>query len=361
MCEFKQAMGNVPGSASNSGIGRASMVRTRTSSSGGAVAAGGVTIESNNQLISAGGGTGRTVMENLPMNALEDMPDRFRETYFPMLPKTWRVCRKGVHDDGSCWYHSLAIATNFQGAATKEKVEQVALGHKLRAMLRDTIPQDEKQWIAFWEERGVDQSHVPTAKETRKKLSNPTVWADLWAAYYTFVQLKSNVLFYDAMAARFYCGVTVDDRKNALAAGGLPSVDHGLIVICWIRRSHFEPIVLVRTEATDTNSTELADHPFAYRSGGDGALQVSVLSGKLRRHLLEVYHTGTCKQITLGDIAMSQAGGGAMQLARHSHEALVVASKENKELRQRIAGLERVLHNKGLESTRGGHMPPLGS
>ena len=348
MCEFKQAMGNVPGSASNSGIGSASMVRTRTSYSGGAVA-GGVTIESNN-LISAGG-TGRTVMDNLPMNALEDMPARFRETYFPMLPTTWRVCRKGVHDDGSCWYHSLAIATNFQGAATKEKVEQVALGHRLRAMLRDTIPQDEKQWIAFWEERGVDQSHIPTAKETRKKLSNPTVWADLWAAYYTFVQLKSNVLFYDAMAARFYCGVTVDDRKNALAAGGLPSVDHGLIVICWIRRSHFEPIVLVRTEATDPNSNELAHHPFAYR--GDGALQVSVLSGKLRRHLLEVYHTGTCKQITLGDIAMSQAGGGAMQLARHSHEALVVASKENQELRRRIAGLERVLHNKGLESTRG--------
>ena len=254
----------------------------------------------------------------LDMNATRPVPDDLARRIFPevVVRSPWDICCHGVHDDGSCWWHSLAIALNFDGAFTRPPHEQIACGHRLRALVRATIT-DEATWRRFWERLGVAAGVPPTAASVRAKLSDNSVWSDFFICVYSFSLLGANAIFVDMETGEPYCGVTHDVRiprevaavcghdatcANALAR--LPNARGALVVIAWKQYAHFEPIVLRRAHADVLREDE--------RTRGDvyeraPSAYVAMYSGRIAHSLLQTYRSARyCANVTLAATAARQ-------------------------------------------------------
>ncbi len=71
----------------------------------------------------------------------------------------------------------------------------------------------------------------------------PNVWADEVMIKYACKLLGYNILFIDLSSEKMYCNVrskqTFDAMKNDMA------VNEPTILVAWVSRSHFEPIVKI--------------------------------------------------------------------------------------------------------------------
>ena len=168
---------------------------------------------------------------NLAPGRRAPLPASIRDRYFPPGGGKW--IREGVGDDGSCFFHSLARILNFCNYDGETARNRIRLGHNLRRLLRSKVTPE--TWVDFWRRSGVKAKTVPSAADIRKRMKNPTQWADVYMISWIMDHLDLSLYFFDTTNGRVYCGV-----RNAACGAAADRCDAGLIL--WLNHAHFEPI-----------------------------------------------------------------------------------------------------------------------
>jgi hypothetical protein len=139
--------------------------------------------------------------------------------------------RYGVHDDGSCFFHTICAAKNIGGYRDKGAEERKRIGRQFRNKIRSRI--SKQNWNAIWSRRGVTKEgqRVPEVETIRDMLGNHTTWADVYIILYVMDKMNLNMIFFDMHANGIYCGVR-----------GLQSDKQDSVLVAWVNRAHFEPI-----------------------------------------------------------------------------------------------------------------------
>lgn len=179
----------------------------------------------------------------------EELPPSVVKALFSKVPLNWTMVRMGTHGTGSCLYQSLAAAINYRGfdpdtlelhpfdpdardgyMFERDLTRRGEMGREFRAWLRDFLTPE------FYEEckaAAPDQVVLPYAK-LLDAIDDPTVWAENTAIKVLSRALRANVLFLDSTTQRFYCGMHE-----------APDDIDATIMVLWLNRSHFEPIMAV--------------------------------------------------------------------------------------------------------------------
>ena len=184
---------------------------------------------------------------NAPLGQYVQIPPNL-EKFFPNNGSNMR--RIGVDDDGSCFFHTLVSALNFNNWHGKKNSQKVHLGHELRYMLRDAVTK--KTWGNYWNGRGVSTRKIPKMKKVIEELSNYRVWANVYTIMFSMHMLDLNIIVFDMSSGQIYCGT-----HNPINA-------NNTIFICWINHSHFEPIVMVDDNNNVVGKFSKKDKVFKY-------------------------------------------------------------------------------------------------
>lgn len=138
------------------------------------------------------------------------------------------IARQGVHGDGSCFFHSLCAALNTDNYLLQDDAKKKEIGTKFRCAFVKRVTRE--RWDSF-----LATKHIKT-KVTFEKLKtyfcNNRHWADELMIRFVSDVLKLNLVFLNTESRELYCGV------HGLLA-------QPLILILWVRHSHFEPIFRV--------------------------------------------------------------------------------------------------------------------
>lgn len=183
------------------------------------------------------------------IGVFEELPASVVSALFSKVPLNWTMVRMGTHGTGSCLFQSLAAAINYRGfdPETRELYEfdpeardgymfqtdldrRGDMGRAFRAWLRAFLTPE------FYDEckaAAPDQVVLPYG-DLLAALDDPTVWAENTAIKVLSRALRSNVLFLDSTTQRFYCGMHE-----------APADVDSTIMVLWLNRSHFEPIMAV--------------------------------------------------------------------------------------------------------------------
>lgn len=187
------------------------------------------------------------MLRGLNVDRTTPVPDSFKHTY--LTDGHW--IRRGVWDDGSCFYHSLACVVNYQPEGLPPYHEasrdtKKTIGRKLREDVRRSL--SEKVWVSICRSYGLE-GVAPNYTKLCDELRGHKTWANYWTILLTFHMLHLNVVFYDmAKGGKPYCGVTnvspekEDPRLLSSCASKLPDMNWRVCCILWLSHSHFEPI-----------------------------------------------------------------------------------------------------------------------
>ena len=139
-----------------------------------------------------------------------------------------------TYADGSCFFHSLAMVLYGKAYQDLDTKLQIQLGHKLRECLFE-----DDEYRAFLEEHGF--LNVPTIVQPHDALE-PGIQADEAMINFTAKRLNFNICILVNPTEKY-----VRDVDNS----------QPWILIAWINRMHFEPIVYVHDYSTFAVKNEL--------------------------------------------------------------------------------------------------------
>lgn len=173
-------------------------------------------------------------LQSLDLNKFALIPSYIIDV--PLVPSdestgSLLLCRVGVHGDGSCFFHALAYALNYDNYAQAEHGDQQKKGRELRAMIQSVLTDDSHEaWTKF---RGCN-SDINDAdfRHVNDKLKEPTAWVDHIIIKYVCHILLINIIFIDEQARAFYCDMPI--------IAGRP-----FVIILWINGNHFEPVLQI--------------------------------------------------------------------------------------------------------------------
>lgn len=174
-----------------------------------------------------------------PMSALEPgdmepLPAEMARRLFPHFdPKN--VVRMGTHGDGSCFFHSLASIVNYKGYLEKSSEDRLGLGREFRCAFQGAM--SPKVWNDI-----VDTTPHNIKRpfhDVKRGFCMPHEWADESMIKYTSATTGLNILFIDARTHDFYCMVNGNESEQ------------DSVVVLWIDREHFEPVLFVRKRCED--------------------------------------------------------------------------------------------------------------
>ena len=183
------------------------------------------------------------------IGVFEELPAGLVSAMFSKVPLNWTMVRMGTHGEGSCLYQSLAAAINYRGfdPATRELRpfdpeardgymfeadlhRRGAMGREFRSWLREYLTPE-----LYEETRAAAPDQVVLPYESLlAALDDPSVWAENTAIKILSRALRANVLFLDSTTQKFYCGMHE-----------APEDADTTIMVLWLNRSHFEPIMAV--------------------------------------------------------------------------------------------------------------------
>ena len=175
-------------------------------------------------------------MNNLRTGQMAQLPEPLRSTFFGS-----EFSRYGVHDDGSCFFHTVCSALNLANCRNKSAEARQRIGHQFRRSIQKQV--SEENWHNIWKRRKVqDPDLLPKVDKVRQMLSNTSTWADVYMIFVTMDLLDLNLIFFDATSDQIYCGVR-----------GLDTQNQRTVLVLWINHSHFEPIVRNGTDFVYTS------------------------------------------------------------------------------------------------------------
>lgn len=139
------------------------------------------------------------------------------------------IARQGVHGDGSCFFHSLCAALNTDGYLTQDAVRKKQIGTSFRCAFVKRVTRS--RWDSFLAKKRL-KTNISFDK-LQAYFCNNRHWADEIMIRLVSDVLGLNLVFLNVETRKLYCGVH-----------GLLS--QPLILILWVRHSHFEPVFRVR-------------------------------------------------------------------------------------------------------------------
>jgi hypothetical protein len=108
----------------------------------------------------------------------EPLPANVTNTFFRPFSKIIR--RFGVHGDGSCFFHSVACATNVDNYHDRSLPDRQQIGLRLRKQIESHLSHGgEEKWIAFWKRRKLSKkalARVPSFDTMLKQVRNTCAW-----------------------------------------------------------------------------------------------------------------------------------------------------------------------------------------
>ena len=165
-------------------------------------------------------------LENLRPGKLLALPEPLNGAFFGD-----HFRRYGVHDDGSCFFHTVCCALNTSNCQNKSGSSRQRIGHQFRRMIQHKLT--EENWATVWSKRKVrDKGLLPNVAKVRSMLGNTKTWADVYMIFLTMDMSDLNLIFFDAASDQVYCGVR-----------GLNAANQRTLLVLWINHAHFEPIV----------------------------------------------------------------------------------------------------------------------
>ena len=156
-----------------------------------------------------------------------------------------RLARVGTIGDGSCFFHSVCLATNMHNYAKANSKRRKEIAYQLRRDVSDALTEDDfdgkkSDFEAF-----------------KASIIEPKTWANekmiRWASKF----LNKNIVFINVSDNKnqLFCGVVHETlldavKKCATESSGIPT-----ILVGWIDHSHFECIVRIDSVTRDAVHT----------------------------------------------------------------------------------------------------------
>lgn len=164
----------------------------------------------------------------LTPNRIKLLPPNIQKAYFD---NEHVVGRYGVAGDGTCFFHSVCAALNKHNYLFKTNVEQRQIGHDFRCTFTKELTAS--KWDQFIEQHNIVTR--TTAKQARRHFCNNKKWANEIMIRYVSATLHLNLIFIDGVNSKIYCGVKGQEYEP-------------VIIIMWIDRTHFEPMVRILSQ-----------------------------------------------------------------------------------------------------------------
>lgn len=150
-----------------------------------------------------------------------------------------RWARVGVIGEGSCFFHSLCYVTNRDNYAQKNSQDQMNIAHTFRcATFKSKFTPE-----AYEEFKKTTSSYEKSYDQLMEDFCKPNVWADEVMIKYACKLLGYNILFLDLQAETMYCNVHSKELIDAVEND--ETLNQPTILVAWVSRSHFEPIVKI--------------------------------------------------------------------------------------------------------------------
>lgn len=171
-----------------------------------------------------------------PLGRLLPLPSEVHAMAFPSVAPG-HVLRFGTTSDGSCFYHSIAAALNVKGVLTKSQRERAQIGRAFRCSFRDAVTK--AHWEAMVKE--FPQHRDQSFADFRRDICRPNVWATNSFIKLAAMLLDLNIMFIDTRTQEFFCGFA-----------GEADDDHDTVLIVWLNKRHFEPILIIEDASEDS-------------------------------------------------------------------------------------------------------------
>lgn len=157
-----------------------------------------------------------------------ELPRKTCEKWFG----NYRCARVGTIGEGSCFYHSLAFAMNFQNycyQTSDQKRKEIVHTWRTNRFAK-TLTKEE------YEKFHTKESYEKMLSD----IENPTTWANQYHIKHASSILNVNIIFLDLREDSPYCGI--HDRRVLYSPENtvVPT-----IIVAWVNRQHFEPIVRI--------------------------------------------------------------------------------------------------------------------
>ena len=150
--------------------------------------------------------------------------------------------RIGVVGDGSCFFHSVCALTNRQNYLAASIEDQARIAHKFRCTFSRTLKRRE---IASGE----------TFEDMRDGFCVPSKWANETMIKHASRVLNINLIFFDFVRGRAYCGVHGEETLRGSRERRVRGIEQPTAIFAWISHSHFEPIVRIDDAQTGQLTT----------------------------------------------------------------------------------------------------------
>jgi hypothetical protein len=182
-----------------------------------------------------------------------------------------RLARFGVHGDGSCAYHTICTALNYDDYVHQTDDKQKQIVYKFRCGLGEKMKETDIQKI-LKKAKGAKSSTL-TLTEFQEQLCDPKVWADEVALRMASEILNINLIFLDMEKNAVYCGMHHPDAVTN------PRKIPPTIVVCWVTHSHFEPLARILSVGKHVSEIKVVFEPSKSESD---ALLVQALMSKYK-------------------------------------------------------------------------------
>jgi hypothetical protein len=150
-----------------------------------------------------------------------------------------RYARVGTIGDGSCFFHSVCLATDREGYSKRTNKEKKEIALRLRIELSEAFTLEEYANII---KHVVTDSPSPY-ESIKEMLLKPSTWAEEVMIKWTSKYLHSNIVFLNLSESNMYCGVHDISTASSIKKCEDPSTL--TIIVAWINHEHFELVVRI--------------------------------------------------------------------------------------------------------------------
>ncbi len=170
-----------------------------------------------------------------PVGQLATLPPHIYTKFFRHIPQH-SVRMLGVHGDGSCFFHSLAAALNYDNYLEQPLDARQAIGQRFRCDFKAHMTR------GTWDSVFTASPHNESSSfhTVKTNICTSQVWADEAMIKFCSTHMQLNILFIDAASNKFYCPVSGHFDKQPT------------LVMLWVDRIHFQPVVFV-TKTCDSH------------------------------------------------------------------------------------------------------------
>ena len=184
------------------------------------------------------------------------------------ISKKWfdgsRYGRLGTIGDGSCFFHSICMATNLQQYCTKNVSEKTEIVKRFRAFLAAKFTPQVFQELV--QELNNPLKPTETYEQIIANFGDKKIWADEIMIRWCSKALNKNIIFMNLgnNVNRPYCNIHLKSVENSIKRCSLPK--EPTIVVAWISNSHFELVVRIDTVTDQGIQVTKEFYPFEARN-----------------------------------------------------------------------------------------------